>query len=300
MKKIIYIISALFFISTAKAQLTSTLVISSKPSASIYNWSLNRGFVTYIISNTSQTAVIGKLSVKLKTATGEVIGSINPSAFKPISFAPGNTILQTADVLAGDAWLLNGAANAAVLRNNKLASGTYQLCVSVTEILQPIPITPEQCRILLVQNAQLPFLIMPADKQELDVMKAQTAIIFRWTPLSPLLQGATGGTRAVVYRIQVFEVYSHQQDVQALRSNQPLLDELVRGTTQYIWRPQIAMALDSPSRFVWTIQTLDDAGNPADTNGNGEARSEPKVFIVKKNPILNRKTKKGKEIKVVQ
>lgn len=294
MKKIIYILSLIFISTSVTAQLSSSFVLGPKPSASIYNWSVQRGFATYIVSNVGQVAITGRLSVVLKTTGGQVIGNINPTVLQPISFAPGNTVLQTTDILAGDAWLLNGASRESVLRSGKLAGGAYQLCITVNRVDVPTPIIPEQCRILLVQNAQLPFLIMPADRQELDVAKAQTAIIFRWTALSPLIE-SQGGANSTVYRIQVFEVLPNQQEVQALRSNQPMLDDEVIGTTQYIWRPQFAMALDTATKYIWTIQTLDRQGTPIDANGNAEGRSEPKVFIVTKNPLLYKNKKNRKK-----
>ena len=81
--------------------------------------------------------------------------------------------------------------------------------------------------------------------------------------------------------------------MQALRSNQPLLDKNIVGTTQFIWQPQLSMmpyasAADSLNalqkigkKFIWIIQTLDNLGQPLNqTDGNGESMSEPKVFFV--------------------
>jgi hypothetical protein len=85
----------------------------------------------------------------------------------------------------------------------------------------------------------------------------------------------------------VFEVLPTQNPVQALRSNQPLLDKQILGATQYIWQPQLSFApVDSSAirklpTFIWTIQSLDKAGNPVtQTDGNGEGRSEPIIFFV--------------------
>ena len=103
-------------------------------------------------------------------------------------------------------------------------------------------------------------------------------------------------TTPVTYRLQVFEVLQNQQDVQALKSNQPLLDKNIVGVTQFIWMPQLSMMpytqesnsiTDSTNKirmadkkFIWTIQTLDNTGMPLNqTDGNGESRSEPHVFL---------------------
>ena len=139
--------------------------------------------------------------------------------------------------------------------------------------------------------------MMPANEQELNANIAQSAITFRWTPVVP------NAASPVTYRLQVFEVLENQHDVQALRSNQPLLDKNIVGTTQFIWSPQLSMMPTNISensvedstqkkeevnkkatakKFIWSIQTLDNTGMPLNqTDGNGESRSEPLVFYVK-------------------
>jgi hypothetical protein len=149
------------------------------------------------------------------------------------------------------------------------------------------------------------------------------------------------------YKLMVFEVLPHQNPVQAMRSNFPILTQEVRGTTQYIWQPQgiindINLITDSANnrgynnntvrtdrpnnpkkktaakmhmevkkvsdvtnangvdygqknkvehsgdpheykKFVWTIQALDNLGNPmGDGNVNGDGVSEPIIFKVAK------------------
>jgi hypothetical protein len=130
----------------------------------------------------------------------------------------------------------------------------------------------------------------PYNEEVLDAKKAQTAIIFRWTPVVPRQ------TSPVTYRIQVFEVLPTQSPVQALRSNQPLLDKEILAATQFIWQPQLSFlsnegdSLKLPA-FIWTIQTLDKGVPVTRTDGNGEGRSEPIIFFV--NPDKNKKPGKG-------
>ena len=143
-------------------------------------------------------------------------------------------------------------------------------------------------------GVQLPVLMMPANEQVLDLTKAQTAIMFRWTPLVPK------PTTTMNYRLQVFEILAHQQPVQALRSNQPILDKIITGQTQYIWQPQGILGFaneivnDSLNRkntindnikqnkkFIWSIQSLDALQNPIGVDANYEGRSEPILFTIK-------------------
>jgi len=87
-----------------------------------------------------------------------------------------------------------------------------------------------------------------------------------------------------------------QSPVQALRSNQPLLDKEILAATQYIWQPQLTfLPYDNETvklpTYVWNIQSLDINHNPVtQTDGSGEARSEPIIFFV--NPDNNKKPKK--------
>jgi len=162
-------------------------------------------------------------------------------------------------------------------RTGKLPAGQYQVCVS---ILQPGTfqvIAAERCRIFNLVGVQLPFLMMPVNKSVIPRINAQNSITFRWTPVTP--QSAIGPAS---YRLQVFEILTNQQPVQALRANQPILDILLRGVTQYIWQPRLSfLNNDSLVQFIWTIQTLDPTGAPILlSDGNGESRSEPFIFVI--------------------
>jgi hypothetical protein len=141
----------------------------------------------------------------------------------------------------------------------------------------------------------------PYNEEVLDVKQAQTAITFRWTPVVPKL------STPLTYRLQVFEVLENQTPMQALRSNQPVLDQNIIAATQYIWRPQLGMSdLDKSTKglsFIWTIQSLDSQGVPVtQTDGNGEGRSEPIIFYVgvNKNKQSGNSSKKTKKIKGIK
>jgi hypothetical protein len=108
----------------------------------------------------------------------------------------------------------------------------------------------------------------------------------------------------------VFEALENQTPMQALRSNQPLLNKDVIGTTQFILQPQMMMIPCSPcpdmepdmdsamalkagvstsrsnvrtKTFIWTIQCFDNLGRPFGVgNINGDGISEPIIFYVGK------------------
>ena len=143
--------------------------------------------------------------------------------------------------------------------------------------LQGDKVYAEQTRAFFVTAYQLPVLMQPANGASLDARIAQNIVIFRWTSVVP---AADQGTR---YRVQVFEILEGQTDMQAYRSNRPLLDEeAIRGSNQFLWRTNLPM-LDSTanSRFIWTVQTIDEKGQPLPTNDAfTQARSEPAVFTI--------------------
>ena len=193
--------------------------------------------------------------------------------------------------------IFSGKYQSVLAKTGKLPADNYVLCVQLVRLPDYGPASNLVCKNFYLAAYQLPTLMMPANEQELNANIAQSAITFRWTPVVPT------ATTPVTYRLQVFEVLDNQHDVQALRSNQPLLDKNIVGTTQFIWSPQLSMMptnttenADADStktkeevnkkatakKFIWTIQTLDNTGMPLNqTDGNGESRSEPLVFYVK-------------------
>jgi hypothetical protein len=148
-----------------------------------------------------------------------------------------------------------------------------------------------QNRTFFITSYQLPILMQPASGSTLDAHLAQNIIIFRWTNLIPSSQ------ELPQYRVQVFEILPGQTPMQAFRGNRPLLDEpAIKGTTQYIWRPNLPM-LDSTAnkQFIWTVQTLDAKEFPIPgMDMNTQGRSEPAIFS-----IVNQMGIKGKKMENV-
>jgi hypothetical protein len=186
--------------------------------------------------------------------------------------------------------VFTGKYKTSLERTGKLPADNYIICVQPVRPVDFGPAGEVQCKNFYLATTQLPILMKPYNEEILDAKKAQTAIIFRWTPVVPTQPSP------VTYRIQVFEVLPTQSPVQALRSNQPLLDKEILAATQYIWQPQLTfMPYDNETKklptFIWTIQSLDKDHKPVtQTDGNGEGRSEPIIFFI--NPDKDRKLKK--------
>jgi len=244
------------------------------------------------------------IKAELKTSSGALVAATNLAQATVYNFSSPTTFLDAVDVLALEHMPFNGKFKTILDRTGKLPADNYQLCVQLVTPVSFAPLSPQVCKNFTIASIQLPVLMIPTDGSSMDAVKAQSAIIFRWTPVSPSQQ------QPVVYRIQVFEILNHQTPMQAFRSNQPLLDREVVGVTQFIWQPQMDMTVsccdgeeikkDSiqhdekknyTRRFVWSVQSMNFQRQLLnDGNINGDARSEPAVFYI--SPVSQSPAKK--------
>ncbi len=292
MKKGLLFIIPAFIFTAAAAQINSNLILAAQPPAQLSEWGNRREVLTLILSAPGAVAGIFKLKAEIKTLDGTVIGSADLAKIPVFTSNPsGTTILFANDVVPLEYMMFTGKYKTSLQRTGKLPADNYILCVQPVRPADYVELGTAQCKNFYLATTQLPILMKPYNEEVLDAKMAQTAITFRWTSVVPRPQSP------VTYRLQVFEVLSTQSPVQALRSNQPLLDKEILSATQYIWQPQLSFApVDSNATrklptFIWTIQSLDKAGNPVtQTDSNGEGRSEPVIFFV--NPDKNKKLKK--------
>lgn len=298
MKKWAAIIVLLITTQCVPAQVNINMNLAGRPPANLSEWANRKEVLTFVMSGSQSDRLMVKIKAELKTLDGTVIGATNLNAAKTYSPLPGASIVLGAlDVLPLEQMIFTGKYQSTLAKTGKLPADNYVLCVQLVRLPDFAPASNLVCKNFYLAAYQLPTLMMPANEQELNANIAQSAITFRWTPVVP------NAATPVTYRLQVFEVLQNQYDVQALRSNQPLLDKNIVGTTQFIWMPQLSMmptnttenlGADStkkngegnknviPVKFIWTIQTLDSFGVPLNqTDGNGESRSEPIVFYVK-------------------
>jgi hypothetical protein len=284
MKKIFSLTITAFIFFTATGQINSNLIMAAQPPAQLSEWGNRREVLTLILSAQGSVAGQFKLKTEIKTQDGTVIGSADLAKTPVFTGNPaGTTLLVANDIMPLEFMVFTGKYKTSLQRTGKLPADNYTLCVQPVRPADYVPVGEVKCKSFYLATTQLPVLMKPYNEEVLDVKLAQTAITFRWTPVVPTQ------TSPVTYRLQVFEVLPTQSPVQALRSNQPLLDKERLSATQYIWRPQLSLINDDSSKlkFIWTIQTLDKAGNPVtQTDGNGEGRSEPIIFFV--NPGKNK------------
>lgn len=289
MKNIFLYIATFILSSSVSAQLFSTLNVQNTPTPLLSEWATQNSIINFVVDKSDPNPQQGIFRTTIKLLDGTIVGSTDLAKALPVTFTRGTKVYFSKDVLQLEIMRFFGTFSNSIDQTGKLPANIYQLCV---EILSPTnfqPLVSEKCRNFRVAALQLPILVMPTNNSILPLLTAQTAITFRWTPL--ILSSQTIST----YRIQVFEILQHQQAVQALRSNQPVLDIKVAGITQYIWQPRLAFnSTDTiPFKFIWTIQTLDNRGEPViKTDGNGESRSEPFLFTIKQGTVYNKPTGK--------
>ena len=293
MKKLLFAIASILFSANGMAQLISNLVVNAQPPAQLSEWGNRREVLTLIVTAQGGTAANQfKLKTEIKLIDGTVIASAD-LARTPVFTAntPGTLILTANDVLPLEFMIFTGKYKTSLQRTGKLPADNYTICTQPVNPVDYRILGEVQCKNFYLATTQLPILMKPYNEEELDAKKAQTAIIFRWTPVIPRQ------TSPVIYRLQVFEVLPTQSPVQALRSNQPLLDKEILAATQFIWQPQLLFeTYDNETKklptFIWTIQSLDKNHDPITrTDGNGEGRSEPIIFFV--NPDKIKKIGKG-------
>ena len=281
MKKILIAIATILFSANGMAQLVSNLVVNAQPPAQLSEWGNRREVLTLIVTGQGGAANQFKLKTEIKLIDGTVIATADLA--RTLVFTantPGTLILTANDVLPLEFMIFTGKYKTSLQRTGKLPADNYTICTQPVRPVDYVPAGEVQCKNFYLASTQLPILMKPYNEEELDAKKAQTSIIFRWTPVIPRQ------TSPVTYRLQVFEVLPTQSPVQALRSNQPLLDKEILAATQFIWQPQLLFEpYDSETKklptFIWTIQSLDKNHDPITrTDGNGEGRSEPIIFFV--------------------
>ena len=276
----IFLVSCFCFLyqQVCNAQIKLTLALNSRPLPYLADWykPINGQLIIAYLPGQLPTEQSIKLQTTLLDLNGSEIAKSNISSATAYKLLVGVNLFTIADALQLQNLIVSGAVQSLLQRSGRLPAGQYQLSVRVLSILGD-KIYAEQTRPFFVTAYQLPVLMQPANGASLDARVAQNIISFRWTSVVP---AAEQGTR---YRVQVFEILAGQTDMQAYRSNRPLLDEeVIRGSTQFVWRSNLPM-LDSTanSRFIWTVQTLDEKGQPLPTNDAfTEARSEPAVFTI--------------------
>jgi hypothetical protein len=297
MKKIFFIGLLILASVLADAQLSVNLLTSPTPPSTVSEWATRKEVITYLVNSRQGAIKQVKIKCELQLTDGTVVAATDLANAPLITLIDGNNLFYAAEVFPVQHMMFLGKYKTILQNTGKLISENYQLCVTLVNPVDYGPVSEVRCRNFYVASLQLPIAVMPASESVLPAEKARTAIIFRWTPVTPR------PASPVVYHIQVFEILPGQTPMQAFRSNLPVANQSITGTTQFIWQPQLSL-LPFPNQtdsirdnskltFIWTIQATDTNGLPlGDGAINADGRSEPSVFYVSNQTIIPVKKKK--------
>jgi hypothetical protein len=205
----------------------------------------------------------GKILVSIKKGGAKICGSYTSSSAPSANFTSATKV-----------WSGNNAVSL-LGQDCTLPPGEYEFCVQFfgQGRIGLAPLSEEKCKSFTVrpveqQNYQPPQAISPTDGTIFKEIDLKKPINFRWTPVVPKPQ------EPVTYRIKVWQLMQGQNGMQAMRSNQPLIERDVKGQAQAI----VSNIIDGPCKppymcdFVWNVQALDRDGKPiGGNNGTSEA-----------------------------
>ncbi len=286
--RLLLIFSMFLMMQTLNAQITLNLALNPRPQPYLADW-MNPVNGQMIISFIPGT-VLNDPNIKIKTTlmdqSRNIVGISNINASRVYTLRQGVNQFTLADALQIENLMLPGNVRNLLQRTGRLAAGDYYLQLELYNAGGDIVRAKQVARFSVI-SYQLPVLMQPANEANLDAHIAQNMITFRWTSLIP------SSAEQTFYRVQVFEILPGQTPMQALRGNQPILDEpAMRGTTQFIWQPNLPMQDSTANhKFIWTIQSMDAKGIPVPSmDMTTQGRSEPAVFT-----IVNQTSVKGGE-----
>ncbi len=257
------------------------LTVASKPSAYLAEWyrPANGMVVLTALNGTAIEPSTIRFQTELYNSDGQLVYQLPYQQSQALQISGSAVTLSLDNILQ----LQNGSFANPQLMNSfsnggKLPAGQYSIKLQGWEGTADKPKSEwTATKMFLIVNYQLPQLMQPADGKELELHQANSIVLLRWTPIAPSMQTAVPS-----YRIQIWQVLQNQTPMQSLRSTPPLEDHIIKGSTQFIWRPGLNMIADEPvatNQFIWTVQTLDEMGQPIATQDPvAEGRSQPFTF----------------------
>ncbi len=152
-------------------------------------------------------------------------------------------------------------ANAVALLGNSftLPAGQYELCVEFFSMNSPVKsLSNEICKTFTVQDSKeqtftAPQNIMPTNKKILSEIEAKAPLTFRWIPLIPK------PSWPVTYRLKVWQLMQGQNGTQAMRSNQPFVEEEIKDQTLFLYRKGW-LGWPKNASAIWIVEALDQQG----------------------------------------
>ena len=271
MKRFTFILPFLFLLSVGllpAQQFSLQLIMSPNPSPYLSDWEERTETVTLVITNL--TPQNRQVQVKARILEGGNLRAETKTPDMPAINVEAQGVQEVGaeSVIPIHAIQLYGTSETAIVQTGKIPAGSYQLCVTLLDAQNGNLVSQEVCQFFTATSYNAPVLILPPDEQNVQ-STMNSNILFSWTPVTPSFPGPFS------YLLQVFEILSGQDAIQAFQANQPIVEEEIVGATQTFWPNDV----DYPDcgDYIWSVRVLDDAGRPI-TDPDGYA--DPYVFTV--------------------
>jgi hypothetical protein len=256
------IIGVLVIMATeSKAQiLPTTFSARSAMKSNPYLWNSTAGSFIYIVNFYDSLAPFPPtilIRAKISDLSGNVIGNTNLNNATSTLLKNGPNIFTQQEILDATSWQWTNYTTQQFNQYNRLPAQMYEIEIEALDRVTLNPLTKKDRRQFRIQELQAPILLKPPHEDSVQIKRTQSQIIFRWSPATPI-------DPDVNYRVEVYEVLTGQNPMQAFRSNMPILVSGPQKSTQYIWRPMLV--LEHGQKFIWCVQSIDGSGNPVSSN----------------------------------
>ncbi len=256
----------------AQNELTIQLIMTPNPTPYVSDWRNETNTARLIVTNNSPENVQARVRTTI-ARLGERVAATRDAQMDVLTFEPGATTLDPAEIFPLENVQFFGDVDNQVLRSGRIPGGAYEICVDLLEPQTLRTLTQNEiCRPFRIVNFQAPLLVLPSNGAQIDPVRERRPI-FRWTPVVP---APPDGPAAVRYVLQVFEVLPGQRAVQAFRANQPVLNTETQGITSLPWPPDVELPAPGQS-YVWNVRALDADDNPL---GEPDGYAEPFTFAM--------------------
>ncbi|MBL0146160.1 MAG: hypothetical protein IPP48_10635 [Chitinophagaceae bacterium] len=319
MKKILYILSSIFILQSSIAQINTNLIVSATPPSSLLQWSTSRETLIYMVQSAQGIQGQYKIKTEIKLSDGTVVGKTDLAWSLTYTLSSANTIYNANDVIPMQYMVFNGKYKTALEKTGKLPADNYEICVQLVRPPDYVPFSEIKCKSFYLASTQLPILVKPANEEALNYDQAKTTITFRWTPVVPKpkalvtykimvfevlenqnpVQAMRSNMPILSQEVKGVTQYIWQPQGIISANEKFANDSTKRKKDGYVGHVTLiklrtinpansdsafkdADIEETSSAYVWTIQSLDNLGQPiGDGNVNGNGVSEPTVFFVR-------------------
>jgi hypothetical protein len=240
--------------------IVSFTVKNSLP-GSIDNWLSTPGSLLLTAQKVPSARILEPRLVLQIRSNGAIICGNSPAAVKPVD--------------PFDVRTFNAADLTGLLFNcHELKEGTYSICAQFFNANKEA-ISKEVCKEFKVESTNTeyapPTLITPENGKKFNPQELQRPVLFRWTPLVPKPK------EPVTYRLRVWQLMQGQNNIQAMKSNSPVITKDIENLTQATLNDIWTGPCKPPylCDFIWSVQALNRNGKPL---GNNDGTSEPYTF----------------------